>query len=95
MISLADLRYLEAAEAWLKRGGYCNCFEELRAFLIVTMFACRGFGGSFTVPRCTPQRPMALDIQRRYPEELDGHIWRLLSLQNGLAPFLVALGFAW
>jgi hypothetical protein len=29
MISLADFRYLEAAQAWLERVDYCNCFEEL------------------------------------------------------------------
>ena len=29
MLSLSDLRHLEAAENWLERGDYCNCFKEL------------------------------------------------------------------
>jgi hypothetical protein len=37
---------------------------------------------------------VALDIQRQHPKEIAGHLWRLLSLQNCLAPFFLAL-FAW
>jgi len=37
---------------------------------------------------------VALDIQHQHPKEIAGLIWRSLSLQNGLAPFLLGL-FAW
>ena len=34
-LSLADIRHLDAAEGWLERGQYANCFHELVSRRIV------------------------------------------------------------
>ena len=93
MLSLSDLRHLEAAEAWLERGDYCSCFDELKRInnrdefrvqaLLWRLYNSAGLHAAAA--------DVALDIQHYRPKELAGRIWRSLSLQNGLMPFLFSL----
>jgi hypothetical protein len=97
MLSLSDLRHLEAAEAWLERGDYCGCFDELKRInndrddvrVQALLWRLYNAAGLHVAAADT-----ALDIQHQHPKEIAGHIWRSLSLQNGLMPFLFSL-FAW
>ena len=96
MLSLNDIRRLESAQAWLERGDYCNCFDELKRIsdsndVRVQALRWRLYN---TAGLHASAAEVALDIQRQHPKEIAGHLWRLLSLRNGLVPFFLAL-FAW
>jgi len=92
MLSLSDLRRLEAAQAWLERGDYCSCFDELKRINNRDEFRVQALlWRLYNSARLhAAAADVALDIQHR-PKELAGHIWRSLSLQNGLMPLLFSL----
>src|SRR5262247_1069482 len=96
MLTLNELRHLEAAEAWLDRGDYCNCFEELKRIADGNDVRVQGLRWRLyhAAGLRAAAEEVALDIQRHHPKEIAGHLWRSLSLQNGLIPFFLAL-FAW
>lgn len=83
-LSLQDIRHLEAAEGWLERGDYCNCFDELeridnRDDVRVDALRWRLYNDS---GQNAAAANWALAVQRRYPKELAGYIWRSVSLEK-------------
>jgi hypothetical protein len=83
-LSLQDIRHLEAAEGWLERGDYSNCFDELlridnRDDARVDALRWRLYNDS---RQHVMAASLALIIQRRYPGQFAGYIWRSLSLEK-------------
>ena len=83
-LSLQDICHLEAAEGWLERGDYCNCFDELERIhncddARVDTLRWRLYNGS---RQHVIAANLALAIQRRYPNQFAGYLWRSLSLKK-------------
>ncbi len=83
-LSLQDIRHLEAAEGWLERGDYCNCFDELKRIdncddARVDALRWRLYYDS---RQYVIAASLALSIQQRYPNQPAGYLWRSLSLEK-------------
>ena len=83
-LSLVDIRHLDAAEGWLERGEYANCFHELeridynnREDQRVLALRWKLYNRS---KQHVPAANLALGIQRRFPDEPAGYVWRSISL---------------
>ena len=86
MLSLSDIRHLDAADGWLERGDYVNCFHELERIdsnhgddqrvLALRWKLYDRAGLHVSAAR------IALEIQRRFPHEVDGYVWRSVSLEK-------------
>jgi hypothetical protein len=84
MLSLADMHHLEAAEGWLDRKMYADCFDELEGI----DYNNRGDGRELALRwklynrsgQYVPAANLALGIQRRFPNEPAGYVWRAVSL---------------
>jgi len=85
-LSLNDIRHLDAADSWLERGDYINCFHELeridyenREDSRVFALRWRLYDGSGLHVSAAG---IALEIQRRFPHEIAGYVWRAVSLDK-------------
>ena len=85
-LSLADLVHLDAAESWLERGDYVNCFHELERIdfnnrenqrVMALRWKLYNKAGQHV-----PAANLALGIQRRFPDEPAGYVWRSISLSK-------------
>ena len=84
MLTLDDIRHLDAAESRLDRGDYANCFDELERIdfnsrddqrVLALLWKLYNASGQH-VPAAT----LALDVQRLFPDEPAGYLWRSISL---------------
>jgi len=84
MLSLDDIRHLDAAEGWLERGQYANCFDELERIdcdecedgrvLAVRWKLYNQSGHHFSAANLTA------GIQWDFPNEVAGCVWHVVSL---------------
>ena len=86
MLTLEDICHLDAAEGWLERGQYAYCFDEMeridynnRADARVFALRWRFYDQSGQHVRAAK---LALRVQRRFPDEPAGYLWRSISLNN-------------
>jgi hypothetical protein len=83
-LSLADIHHLEAAEGWLAARDWANCFDELEC----VDYDNRGDGRELALRwklynqsrQYVPAANLALGIQRRFPHDPAGCVWRAVSL---------------
>ncbi len=84
MLSLDDIRHLDAAEGWLERGEYVHCFDELERIHPNNRDDARVYALRWKLYNSSkqhvPAAQLALGIQRRFPDELAGYVWRAISL---------------
>jgi len=85
-LSLEDIQHLEAAENWLERKHFDNCFEELQRINSShredpreLALRWKLFDGS---EQHGPAAHLARVIQWRFPHEPAGYIWRAISLRK-------------
>ena len=85
-LSLNDIRHLDAAESWLERGDFVNCFHELERIdfngkddsrVLALRWRLYDRAGLHV-----SAAGIALEIQRRFPHEVAGYAWRALSLNK-------------
>ena len=83
-LSLDDIRHLDAADTWLERGDYLNCFHEPERIdynnredqrVLALRWKLYNKSGQHV-----PAANLALGIQRRFPDEPAGYVWRSISL---------------
>lgn len=84
MLSLDDIRHLDAAEGWLERGQYANCFDELERIecnerkdgrvLAVRWKLYNQSGHHLSAAN------LAAGIQWHFPNEITGYVWHAASL---------------
>ena len=83
-LSLNDIRHLDAADSWLERGDYVNCFHELERIDYNNRDDSRVLALRWRLYNETRQHicaaNVALGIQRRFPDEPAGYVWRAISL---------------
>jgi hypothetical protein len=90
-LSLDDIRHLDAADSWLERRDYVNCFHELERIDCNNRDDSRVLALQWRLYNETRQHICAADvalvIQRRFPDEPEGYVWRAVSLSKlGAAP---------
>ena len=84
MLSLDDIRHLDAAEGWLERGQYANCFDELERIdynkrkdgrvLALRWKLYNQSGHHLSAAN------LATGIQWHFPNEITGYVWHAASL---------------
>ena len=83
-LSLNDIRHLDAAESWLERGNYTNCFHELERVDQNNREDQRVLALQWKLHDRSKLHMAAADIalrlQRRFPDEPTGYVWRAISL---------------
>ena len=85
-LSLNDIRHLDAAETWLERGDYLNCFEELERIA----YSNRGHARELVLRWKLYHQSgyhvsaanLAEGIQHQFPDEPAGYVWRAVSLSK-------------
>jgi hypothetical protein len=86
MLSLDDIRHLDAAEGWLERGHYANAFEEMEAIDYNNRDDARVYALRWSLYNESRQHVcganVGLEIQRRFPHEFAGYVWRAVSLNQ-------------
>jgi tetratricopeptide (TPR) repeat protein len=84
MLSLADIHHLEAAEGWLERKQYADCFRELDRIDPNHRGDARELTLWWKLYNATSQwsaaANLALRIQRRFPNDLAAYLWRSMAL---------------
>jgi hypothetical protein len=85
-LSLADIHRLEAADGWLERKEWANCFDELESIDYNNRDDAREKALRWKLYNASgqhvPAANMALGIQRRFPNEPAGYVWRSMSLDK-------------
>ena len=83
-LSLDDIRHLDAAESWLERGDYINCFHELERVDQNNREDQRVLALQWKLyDRCKlhmSAADIALGLQHRFPDEPAGYVRRAISL---------------
>lgn len=84
VLTLDDIRHLDAAESWLERGHYLNCFHELERIDFNNREDQRVLALRWELYSADKQNlaaaDLALGVQRRFPHEPAGYVWRAISL---------------
>jgi len=85
-LSLADIAHLEAAEGWLERKQWANCFDELERMDYNNRDDAREKALRWRLYNQSRQHVPAANvtrgIQRRWPNEPAGYVWRSISLNK-------------
>ena len=86
MLTLDDIRHLDAAEGWLERGQYVHCLDEMERIDYNNRGDARVYGLRWRLynesKQHAPAAQLALRIQRRFPDEPAGYVWRSISLNK-------------
>jgi hypothetical protein len=96
-LSLKDIRHLDAADSWLERGDYVNCFHEVERMDYENRDDSRVLALRWRLYDKSglhvSAAGIALEIQRRFPHEVAGYVWRAVSLNKlGCKPDKKGLG---
>jgi hypothetical protein len=82
-LTLDDIRHLDAAEGWLEGGEYANSFDELEpTTTIAGTVASLRFELYNADQEHVAAANLALGVQRRFPNEPAGFVWRAVSLSK-------------
>ena len=85
-LSLDDIRHLDAAEGWLEVGHWVDCFDALERIDPLHRSDAAVMALRWNLYNKARQHliaaDLALGIQRRFPDEPAGHIWRSISLEK-------------
>lgn len=83
VLTLDDIRHLNAADSWLERGDFVNCFHELEQIDFNNREDQRVFALRWKLynksKQHVPAANLALGIQQRFPDEPAGYVWRAIS----------------
>jgi len=86
MLSLSDIQHLDAAEGWLELGHWVDCFDELQRIDHLHRSDAAVMALRWNLYNKARQHVIAADlalgIQRRFPDEPAGYIWRSISLEK-------------
>jgi hypothetical protein len=86
MLSLDDIRHLDAAEGWLELGHWVECFDALERIEPLHRSDAAVMALRWNLYNKALQDVIAADLalgmQRRFPDEPAGYIWRSISLEK-------------